>query len=135
MNKRDAIEDKLRDLDDPAMAAYVRHRVAGKNKSQARDAAGIGRGKWYRLAQEFQDELEQMAAELRATNELDALELLQQESLTTVRRLIQLRDSKNESVAIRAVENIMDRLYGRAPASLDVTSNGERIVIDWGDDD
>jgi hypothetical protein len=71
----------------------------------------------------------------RPKKDKQAETILRVATADAARKLVELKDSDNEKIALAAAEAILDRVNGKPYTSSDLTINpeGSPIVLTWGD--
>lgn len=117
----DKLEDKRLD--------YVICRSKVNSDRQGFLDAGISKATFYTWTEEERNYLNDIAQKVKREAATRALMVLQDAAEDAAKTLVDGLKSRNDHVKIDAAKDILDRTAGKAQNKVDVTSNGETIVV------
>lgn len=125
------LKAELQKLDERRQA-YVIARSKVNSDAQALKECGISSSTFYGWDKAERDHLNELARIFKTEISYKVILKLKEnaeQAADTIAELMQ--KSRNDNVKIKAAQDILDRTMGKAAQSVDVTSGGQSIVIDW----
>lgn len=124
------LRDILEQLD-PERRAYVFARSKVNSDAAAYAEIGVSKTTFYRW--EDREHLNQLASQLQFNRYIEAERTLQDALPDAINALINLsKSSDSDSVKLGAIKEILERAMGNVTKKVDVTSNGESIILKTG---
>lgn len=120
----DDLRHELEQLEEQELV-YVLSRVRVDNDAAAWREAGFSRSAWYRVPQDRRDHLNSLALALKRAAWLRAYLKLQEAAEEAAETIVKLATgSEAPSVALRAAQDILDRVGGKATQQVEVSGRG-----------
>lgn len=131
MDDLQTILDQLNDRE----LDYVTERSRVTTETAALKAAGIGKTAFYEWPEERRAFLSDVALKLKRRAKVRAQLVLEEAAERAAERIVELIDSKNPNVALRAASDLLDRTAGKPTQRQEITgAQGGDIVIRWSND-
>lgn len=103
---------------------YVIARSKCSSDSQALKDAGIARSTFYEWNESIRARLNELAQQFKRETALRVLMVMQENAELAADAIAGLVKSRNENVKLRASQDILDRVIGKATQSLEVSGKG-----------
>lgn len=117
----------LEGLEDRELS-YVFERSRSLSDLEAAKGAGIAKTTFYRWPEARRAELNEIAQKLKRDTVLRALLVLNQAAEKAAECIVELTDSGNPHVALRAAQDVLDRTAGRPTQRQEVSGPGGEAV-------
>ena len=124
----DDLRTELDQLED-ARLDYVMVRSRVNSDAQAIRESSVPKATFYCWSKEERDHLNNLAQKIKRNVTLRMITELEKSGEDAVKALLATLKSKNENVKQRAAIEVIDRIIGKPNQKMDVTSGGDKLVI------
>lgn len=129
----DDLRTEMNRLDDRELA-YVIARSKAVSDSKALKDSGIASSTFYGWEESRREKLNELAQKFKRETAMRVLMIMQDNAERAAKTVTNLLDSRNETIKLKASQEVLDRSVGKVSQSFEVSGkDGGSIVVEFGE--